>query len=209
MKNGEIKADSMGVLWRFDSSKRHAPALLFDIRQGGGESVSLACALCWDILREGGILRYPSPSTDRGVERPPAGIPTSDTHTPYCVLGRYPGGAGYYDILRPVLPPVSSGKKNKQYLWCVLCIEISRGGAGYYDILHPVLTGEQDDLPLVSPTSDTHITPYCVLGRYRAGGRDITISFAQYYRRYLRGKKKKKVPIAAVCSPGCKVLLKD
>ena len=114
MKNGEIKADSMGGLWRFDSSKRHAPALLFDIRQrkknqylwrvrcvgisrGGagyydilhpvltGESDdhppvsrhqtrTLPIAFLGDIRRGGGILRYPSPSTDRGVGRPRAGI---------------------------------------------------------------------------------------------------------------------------------------
>ena len=100
--------------------------------------VSLVCGL-WGDIRRGGVLRYPSPSTDRGVG-PPAGIfvyvwyiGVADVMIEYLAGGiwRYPSPG----TDRGVGPPDSI------YNVCAVG-KYPAGGAGYYDILHTVLTGE-------------------------------------------------------------------
>ena len=86
----------------------------------------------------GGILRYPSPSTNRGVGRPHAGIPTSDTHNSLLRFGEISAGGGditisftqYWPGNRTTIRRYLRGEKKCQYLWCVPCREISRGGGG-------------------------------------------------------------------------------
>ena len=97
MKNGEIKADR-----KFKETRPRAD------KEKKKKNQYLWCVRCREISCGvgGGILRYPSPSTDRGVGRPPAGIP-DDTQLPIALWRDIRRGGG--GILRYPSPSTDRG----------------------------------------------------------------------------------------------------